>query len=278
MSVSGQAITVQFQVIDRSTGAPVTGDAGNLTLRRVMDGVIGTITAAPAEVDATNMPGMYQVALTGAENTGTLGIVGGNSSTSNAMMIPVCWNNLDATIASRAPASGALTVSDLANLDMPISEVAEAVEAAIAAEHGEGSYQQSAAAVMTGTADPAGEQFALAVVRGDTVALQLVIVGDDLDGDGERDPIDITGASIVLSAQARELLDDRTASPLWSWTGSIVGDPANGTVSFARAAADTDNDSVECDVTYPAAIRITYAGGGVQTLRGTVVVRRDVLG
>lgn len=122
MMVKGEALTVAFVVFDTVANAPKTGDAANLTLRRMVDGVAATITATPAEVDATNVPGLYSIALTGAENSGDVMSIGGKSATSGVVVLPVFWGNLDAAIASRAPASGALDATDLAGIVTSLQE------------------------------------------------------------------------------------------------------------------------------------------------------------
>jgi len=89
MAVKNQAITVTFSVVDVSTGLGKTGDAGNLTIKLIQDGVAATPTNACVEVDATNAPGTYKIALTAAEMNYDTVRVAGKSSTSNVVVIPV---------------------------------------------------------------------------------------------------------------------------------------------------------------------------------------------
>ena len=89
MAVKNQAITVTFSVVDASTGTGKTGDAGNLTMRMVCDGAEITPAASPAEVDATNAPVTYKIALTAAEMNYELIRLAGKSSTTNVVVIPV---------------------------------------------------------------------------------------------------------------------------------------------------------------------------------------------
>jgi hypothetical protein len=82
---------------------PKTGDVGNHALRIVEDGVVGTIAASPAEIDATNAPGMYKVAITAAENTADVVTLCGKSSTSGVTISPSTWTNItnaDANVAA----------------------------------------------------------------------------------------------------------------------------------------------------------------------------------
>ena len=82
---------------------PKTGDVGNHALRIIEDGVIGTIAASPAEIDATNAPGMYKVAITAAENTADVVTLCGKSSSSGVTISPSTWTNItnaDANVAA----------------------------------------------------------------------------------------------------------------------------------------------------------------------------------
>jgi len=89
MAIKNKALTVTFSVVDASTGTGKTGDAGNLTMRMVCDGAEVTPAAAPAEVDATNAPGTYKIALTAAEMNYDFVRLAGKSSTANVVVIPV---------------------------------------------------------------------------------------------------------------------------------------------------------------------------------------------
>jgi hypothetical protein len=87
MASRGQALTLAVYAYDTAAPGPKTGDAANLTLRLVKDG--GTPAAptnAAAEIDATNLPGWYQVALTAGECTCHSLVLGGKSSTSGVVV------------------------------------------------------------------------------------------------------------------------------------------------------------------------------------------------
>jgi hypothetical protein len=73
---------------------PKTGDVGNHTLKVVEDGVVGAVAGTPSEVDATNAPGMYKVAITAAENTADVVTLCGKSSTSGVTISPMTWTNI----------------------------------------------------------------------------------------------------------------------------------------------------------------------------------------
>lgn len=101
MPVRAQALTMHYFATDAD--GPKTGDVGNHSLRIIEDGAIGTIAASPAEVDATNAPGIYKVAITGAENTADVVTLCGKSSTSGVTISPSTWTNItnaDANVAA----------------------------------------------------------------------------------------------------------------------------------------------------------------------------------
>lgn len=101
MAITGVAVTVTLGVWDTANQAWKTGDAGNLTLRLVADGVVSTPSGTVAETDAANLPGQYELALTGAENTGTAMLLGGESSSEDCVVVPAVWHNADAAVSSR---------------------------------------------------------------------------------------------------------------------------------------------------------------------------------
>ncbi len=71
-----------------------TGNAANITVRGVADGVEYTL-AAPAvtEVDAANLPGIYTVSLTDSENDCYFNTIGGITSSSGIVIKPTFWVN-----------------------------------------------------------------------------------------------------------------------------------------------------------------------------------------
>ncbi len=110
MALKGVAITIQYTAWDTSANAPKTGDAANHTLKVIKDGTAATPTNSPSEVDATNCPGVYKLALTAAEMGYNTVSVAGKSSTASVAIIPIHitteGGNLDAAVSSRAPESG----------------------------------------------------------------------------------------------------------------------------------------------------------------------------
>jgi hypothetical protein len=66
-NVASQSVAVY--AFNPSTGAPVTGDAANMTMYISKDGAAAVAlgTPTPTEIDATHMPGWYKVTLAQAE-------------------------------------------------------------------------------------------------------------------------------------------------------------------------------------------------------------------
>jgi len=84
-NVAGQYVSLR--AFNSSTGAPVTGDAANITFYVQKDnGSVTAIAAAVTEVSATNMPGVYKALLTQADTNGDCVLICGKSSTSNVVI------------------------------------------------------------------------------------------------------------------------------------------------------------------------------------------------
>ena len=118
MPVRAQALTMHYFATD--SDGPKTGDVGNHSLRIIEDGVIGTIAGSPAEIDATNAPGMYKVAITAAENTADVVTLCGKSSTSGVTISPSTWTNItnaDANVAAILTDTGTTLDGKLDTID-----------------------------------------------------------------------------------------------------------------------------------------------------------------
>ncbi|NLA87358.1 MAG: hypothetical protein GX847_08795 [Clostridiales bacterium] len=111
------AVTVSLVCWDTVNNVGKTGDASNITLRGVRDGTLFTPSAPSiTEMDATNLPGVYKASLTSGENDGVFLSLGGKSSTTNCIIVPVSWANEltgDAFARLGAPA-GASVSADIA--------------------------------------------------------------------------------------------------------------------------------------------------------------------
>ena len=88
MATRGTAHTIEYWAFDTTAKTGKTGDVANHTLRWIKDGVSAAPFNAPAEVDATNCPGLYKLALTAAECTCDRGVLHGKSSTANVVIAP----------------------------------------------------------------------------------------------------------------------------------------------------------------------------------------------
>ena len=89
MALYGVAFTLTYVAWDTSANEGKTGDVANHTLRWVQDGTSGAPSNSPAEVDATNVPGLYKLALTAAEAQAVYGSLAGKSTTANVSIMPV---------------------------------------------------------------------------------------------------------------------------------------------------------------------------------------------
>jgi hypothetical protein len=301
MSVNAVAVTVTYLAWDGTAGAPKTGDVANHTLRLVRDGAEATPSGTPAEVDATNAPGIYKLALTGAENTGTIMALVGKSATSGVVLVPTYWHNLDATIGSREVSGAAATaVSGLNNLStvqaqdaaeaalaaydaatgadvaaIDVSGVAAAVVAALDAAHGAGLWTSAAVATVTVQGYAGGAPEAdIALVRGDTAPLLLEMV--DADGVAVDLTDYVSGAGeLVLTVKPQSARDDTDdAAAVCQIEGTSTA-PTTGVAAFAFAEADT----LACALgtVYDYDVQADDGAGTVQTLlRGALQVVWDV--
>lgn len=87
-NVAGQKVHVF--AYNNTTGAPVTGDAANITGYVSLDGTANAIDDTnPTEVDATNMPGLYVFDLTQAETNGDGFALYAKSTTANVVLDPI---------------------------------------------------------------------------------------------------------------------------------------------------------------------------------------------
>lgn len=89
MATRGVAFTATFYAYDSATGAPKTGDSGNITPRLVKDGNDAALTTTTVtEVNATNLPGTYKVSISATEADCDELVVGGKSTTSGVYIVP----------------------------------------------------------------------------------------------------------------------------------------------------------------------------------------------
>jgi len=89
MALKNQGLTVTYTAINTTSGAQVTGDVGNHTLRVITDGSSAAPANAATEIDATNAPGEYKITLTAAEMNGDFVTLAGVSSSANVVIVPI---------------------------------------------------------------------------------------------------------------------------------------------------------------------------------------------
>ncbi len=89
MPSRGQSLTIAYVAWDTSAQTGRPADASNHTLRWIKDGIAAPPSPSPAEVDATNAPGVYKLTLTAGECTCHVGVLCGKSSTPNVWIAPV---------------------------------------------------------------------------------------------------------------------------------------------------------------------------------------------
>ena len=81
---------IHIYAYDSTTGAAKTGDAANITGYVSLDGTANAIDDTnPAEVDSTNMPGLYVFDLTQAETNCNAFALVSKSSTANIRIEPI---------------------------------------------------------------------------------------------------------------------------------------------------------------------------------------------
>ena len=89
MAIKNQALTVTYFAWDTGNQVGKTGDAANHTMYVSIDGVANAVDdTSSVEVDSTNLQGHYQVTLTADEMNGDHIMLGGESSTSDIVIIP----------------------------------------------------------------------------------------------------------------------------------------------------------------------------------------------
>ena len=89
MARQGQPLTLHYFALDTANSEGKAGDAANHTLKWIKDDATETAVAdTPAEINATTLKGHYKVDLTATDANCNLGTLGGESSTSDVVIIP----------------------------------------------------------------------------------------------------------------------------------------------------------------------------------------------
>jgi len=88
MAIKNVSIVIYVRAWDTVNNAWKTGDAANITMYTALDGgTPGAISGTVAEVDATNMPGVYKFTASAGELNGNSAMFSGKSSTANIVIV-----------------------------------------------------------------------------------------------------------------------------------------------------------------------------------------------
>ncbi len=88
MPLKNAEYTATYLAWDTSNNVGKTGDSANHTVYVTKDGTAAEATNSPAEVDATNSPGLYKITLTAAEMNADSVTIHGTSDTADISLIP----------------------------------------------------------------------------------------------------------------------------------------------------------------------------------------------
>ncbi|MBM4036550.1 MAG: hypothetical protein FJ291_32840 [Planctomycetes bacterium] len=301
MASRGQALTIAYVAWDTSANAGKAGDAGNHTLRWVKDGAAAPPTNSPSEVDATNAPGVYKLALTAAECTCDVGVLCGKSATANVVLIPVTVAFEQLPTAAPGGNAGLPTVdasNRIAGVQGTLNtldELAEALEAVADWTEAEREQIRQALGISGEAAATTGEgnlDAALARLAGllglPVVAQTAVAAGgqDVVRFRGDTVPIafdlgrDITGASLAFTVK-RRATDPQEGALIAKTSGEGGGialtNPAAGQFAVTLDAEDTAGllpDGRRAAFLYDVEMTL---GGAVETIfAGAFVLLPDV--
>ncbi len=262
-------VTPILSVVD-ADGQPVTGEAANLTLSVITDGVAAAYGGSVSEV----ADGQYAVTVTAA---GVLQSVCGVSSTGGSIVIPAAWRNqVDLVNAPNATAITAIqaglstltaaqvwaySTRTLSSLGTLVADIATAVWAATVR-----TLTQSIGAVTitSGGTNVVDGKLEVEVPRGDSYSLVLTAV----DADGVA--VDLSSYNVhKLTVKAAEYRGDATdTNKLFQVTGTLSG-AGNNVLTFALTPANTVLGDL--DVWYDCDVESSNTG---RTLVRTVFVGR----
>jgi hypothetical protein len=271
-------VTPILSVVD-ADGQPVTGEAANLTLSVITDGVAAAYGGSVSEVAV----GQYAVTVTAA---GVLQSVCGVSSTGGSIVIPAAWRNqMDLVNAPNATAITAIqaglstltaaqvwaySTRKLSSFGTLVADIATAVWAAVTR-----TLTQSIGAVTitSGGTNVVDGKLEVEVPRGDSYSLVLTAV----DADGVA--VDLSSYNThTLTVKAAEYRADATdTNKLFQATGTLSG-AGNNVLTFALTPAQTvlgDLDVwYDCDVESSNTLRTAVRTVLVGRYRSTLDVTR----
>ncbi len=114
MAIKNQSVVVEYIAWDISANNYKTGDVANHTIYNTLDGIASAASNSPAEVDATNRPGLYRITLDADETNGNSYGWGGKSATANIVLFGFFALTERGTVASlgtQVTSVGTLTTS-----------------------------------------------------------------------------------------------------------------------------------------------------------------------
>lgn len=128
---------IHIYAYDSTTGAAKTGDAANITAYVSLDGTANAIDDTnPAEVDATNMPGIYVFDLAQAETNCNAFALYAKSATANIRIEPIIGFTTGAAVTQTADHTANIAEIKAKTDNLPTDPADQsAVEAAITAAH-----------------------------------------------------------------------------------------------------------------------------------------------
>lgn len=89
MAIMNHEMTACFTAWNTLTNLGSIDDAANMTIRLVLDGEVAIPTNSVEEVDSSLLPGVYKILLTADEMNHNAVSVGGKSSTTGVIIVPI---------------------------------------------------------------------------------------------------------------------------------------------------------------------------------------------
>ena len=235
MALKNTAITITYLAWDNTAKAGKTGDSANHTLKIILDGTAGTPTNAPAQVDATNCPGLYSLALTAGETNGNSVCIAGKSSTSGVVIVPTMF-----TTETAARAGDAMTLTVAYDAAKTAAPVGAAMTLSSAYDAAKTAGQATVLAAVKAKTDLIGAStFTIQSPVAADAEIEL-IQGDDYAGDeqivvtktGYVGP-DLTGGTCRLMVRAVEEYEVGPGAAALDIAGTMTLSEGGATVSCA---------------------------------------------
>jgi len=187
MATRGIAMTISFVAWDTSGNSGKSGDDAQFTMRWVKDGTSSAPDGTVAEVDATNCPGLYKLALTATETDANIGTLAGVSSTADVSIIPATIQFERLPNAAPGASTGLALTSSVDDVETKIDTVDANVDAVL---------------VDTGTTMPG------TIATIDTVVDSIKSVTDALPDSGALSSLATSSALATVDSNVDSILTD----------------------------------------------------------------------